>query len=87
MKRLRLHGCRVDLRRVTVPIRKYYIGLRKCPVVAKLTLPPRCSLWHGLEVIANPTIPELILELTYEGIAIRMSYCLTERLSCWNLSL
>ena len=87
MKRLCLRGCRVDLRRVTVPIRKCYIGLRKCPVVAKLTLPPRCSLWHGLEVIANPTIPEPILELTYEGIAIWMSYCLTERLSYWNLSL
>ena len=87
MKRLRLSDCRVDLRRVRVPMRKCFIGLSKCPCVAKLTLPPRCSLWYGLEVIANPRIPEPILELTYEGIAIRISYCLTERLSYWNLSL
>ena len=72
MKCLGLKDCRVDLTSVKVPMKQCFVALRKCPSVAKVTLPLRSSLWHGLEVIADPRIPEPILELSYEGISILM---------------
>ena len=72
MKCLGLKDCRVDLTSVKVPIEKCFVALRRCHSADKVTLPLQSSLWHGLEVIANPRIPEPILELFYEGITIRM---------------
>ena len=72
MKCLGLKDCRVDLTRVKVPMKKCFVVLRRCPSVAKVTLPLRSSLWKGLEVKASPGTTEPILELSYEGVSIQM---------------